>query len=1278
VSFNNPATNSFRGAFSLDEVHTREVNRDHPDTAGYNGTFGWITGSGLSTIDRIDFSNDLATATVRGSATNTYQWVTGVGNNNFGWFAGLGISYLTTVTRITFSNDTVTSVNRSGGLTSARNITGGLSNKDFGWIAGGATSPTTYVSTLDRIDFSNDLAVASLRGILTQAKSGAIGAANAVYGWFGGGYFNTPAIYSRVERLDFSSDTTLPLVRGVLTTTMANASATSNSNYGWWGGASPSISTVNRVDFSNDSVTASSRGLLAHSAQAGAAVGNVTSGWFAGGLTVSSVSRVDYSNDTVTATLRGPLSSAKGQIGGTSNYVKAYPFFYPPNSDTQTGGFGWIGSGSLTASPFYSCIVDRIDYSNDLVAASLRETLLISRIDASGTSNANYGWTGGGFSGTSLTQQSSVERKDFSNDTSASLLRGNLSIGKRNVSAAGNSNYGWFSGGQFIPGFTVYSVVDRIDYSNDNAIASTRGLLSFARGSASSVSNGIFGWVAGGGSPAPTTSIIDRMAFDTDLLASLARGPLTIAKYGHKGTGNTNFGWMFGGMSQPFTVGYSTIERIDYSSDTATAASRSALSGVRYQGVADGNAIYGWHAGGKVAGPPFTDLSTVERITYSNDTAAVSSRGTLSVARTNISGFSNYVKERQQPLYGRENGTYSWVLGGQNFSLGGISSIQRIDFSNDSANSVSRGNLVSPRYGGSSIGNIYYGWASNGFVPFPIQSSLVDRIEYASDTNNAVVRATSVQKIYTVGVSNQNYGWIAVGQTGGNMALSTVHRLDFSNDITALSTRGTSNIARGVAFGVGNSVYGWIVAGRSQSPAENYSSIDRIDYANDSITAASRGNISSGSPFGGTASGNSIYGWVIGGYNSGGTKISNIDRIDYSNDLAATSARGQLSLATSEQAASGSNTQGWAAGGGPSGFFESTYVNRIDYSNDTAIAQVRGNLTLAIYSASGSSNYVNTVPQPNVTQYSIGTTTAGTGAGTYGWFAGGLTPAPTLSNVDRIDFSNDSVTALARGKLTTARHMLAGTSNANYGWFTGSYASPTIVDRADFSNDFSTALVRGPLQTSKQYMTGVGNTNYGWFAAGYFFPPTIFYTSIDRIDYSNDGANALVRGSLSSSSKYQHFGLSNNGYGWFAGGYNATSVDRFTFSNDLAAGLIRSSLSAVRYRGGSISNSKYGWMAGGRDLANAVITTVNRLDFASDTASTLTRGPLTLARVYISGAGNSDYGWVTGGVNFTTPALYSTTDRIDYSNDSITASVKGSSIGSPGVYGKGGVSNYAK
>ena len=56
-----------------------------------------------------------------------------------------------------------------------------------GWFGGGSPAPGANVSTVERIDFSNDAATASPRGPLSLARSILAATGNSNYGWFGGG-----------------------------------------------------------------------------------------------------------------------------------------------------------------------------------------------------------------------------------------------------------------------------------------------------------------------------------------------------------------------------------------------------------------------------------------------------------------------------------------------------------------------------------------------------------------------------------------------------------------------------------------------------------------------------------------------------------------------------------------------------------------------------------------------------------------------------------------------------------------------------------------------------------------------------------------------------------------------------------------------------------------------------------------------------------------------------------------------------------------------------------
>ena len=93
------------------------------------------------------------------------------------------------------------------------------------------------------------------------------------------------------------------------------------------------------------------------------------------------------------------------------------------------------------------------------------------------TGNASYGYWGGGYDGSEI---SSVDRFDYSSDTSTASPKGPLTAAKRYHGATGDTSYGYWCGG--LVSISYYSYVDRVDYSNDTATASPKGPLSGTRG----------------------------------------------------------------------------------------------------------------------------------------------------------------------------------------------------------------------------------------------------------------------------------------------------------------------------------------------------------------------------------------------------------------------------------------------------------------------------------------------------------------------------------------------------------------------------------------------------------------------------------------------------------------------------------------------------------------------------------------------------------------------------------------------------------------------------
>ena len=104
------------------------------------------------------------------------------------------------------------------------------------------------------------------------------------------------------------------------------------------------------------------------------------------------------------------------------------------------------------------------------------------------------------------------------------------------------------------------------------------------------------------------------------------------------------------------------------------------------------------------------------------------------------------------------------------------------------------------------------------------------------------------------------------------------------------------------------------------------------------------------------------------------------------------------------------------------------------------------------------------------------------GNSSYGYLAGGNDHPNKYSQIDRIDYSNDTATAAPKGPLSAIRYLGAGTGNASYGYF-GEGRNPSAfvssVDRLDYSSDTSTASPKGPLSVGRYGLAGASSRANG-------------------------------------------------------------------------------------------------------------------------------------------------------------------------------------------------------
>ena len=294
------------------------------------------------------------------------------------------------------------------------------------------------------------------------------------------------------------------------------------------------------------------------------------------------------------------------------------------------------------------------------------------------------------------------------------------------------------------------------------------------------------------------------------------------------------------------------------------------------------------------------------------------------------------------------------------------------------------------------------------------------------------------------------FGYFMGGSSGSpSVSVSTIYRIDYSNDTATVVARGSLSSALGVGVGTGTSAFGYYTNGSTTSAFE------RMDYSNDTATTVTRSNLTGNAGGGRTAATSPAFAYVGGGTKVGGVYFSTVDRLDYSSDNTATVVKGPLSAARQNFAAAGTSSFGYFAGGATTSV--TNRIDRIDYSNDTATAVAKGPLSASKFGLLGASS------------------------STFGYFGGGTTPAPAvLSTVDRVDYSNDTATAVAKGPLTITRDRHSATGNSSFAYFAGgeSPAQVSSIDRVDYSNDTATALAKGPFPST---LEGSGGTFHGGF-----------------------------------------------------------------------------------------------------------------------------------------------------------------------------------------------------
>ena len=928
-------------------------------------------------------------------------------------------------------------------------------------------------------------------------------------------------------------------------------------------------------------------------------------------------------------------------------------------SKSTLGAFntGYFAGGG--PSPSAKSTVDKMDFSTESTTYTPSANLTAARNYICGVGNKTSGYTCGGANPSSVT---TVEKTSYADDTTANVPGAALSEARNFGGASGGSNAGYYGGG------SNTSIVDKINYSSDTTARIPGADLSGNRSNLTAVGNEDATYFAGGNGPLTT---VDKLTYTTDTTTRIPGANLSVSRYEMGGAaGNLTSGYVAGG--QP---GYTVVDKITYSTDTASRVPGADLVlNNKLSFITTGNRLAGYYAG---AGNSPQE-SRVQKLTYSSEsTSSLPSNGYLSSTRGGGGGFSS-----------RENG------------LGGAPSSPATRFSD--------GAIQTPNAG-------YFGGGNPG------PTSKIDKLSFSTETTARIPGANlSAGRKYLAAAGGTTQGYFAGGHQPPKH--STTDKLTYTTDTAAYTPTANLHIARRDVAGTGNLVAGYFVGGEQPSPGSGQTYVDKCIYATDITARIPSCNI--GSPYPSdttqdTAKQKQGCGNVdVSFFNGGPGERSFADKITYATDTAATTPSAFLVVGRVAHAAGGNGDAGYFAGGYSNPNLESR-VEKTTYSNDTTTAVPSADLTSTKYHFAGASNE-NAVywaggiggvtnkmtfatettaaspganlsvytyghaavssrmngfpgadpptPTPSATTFPIPASTPNTG-----YIGGGKNPSRT-SSTEKISYASETTGRIPGADLSVARDVLGAIGTPSVGYFCGGSGvegDTSIVDKTTYASDTTARVPGANLTIAGEHDAVMGNTTQGYLNHGNY--PS--HSNMMKVTYSTETTETLPSTADLSVPARNNMSISNTDHGYTAGGRDQpgppstylTNVDKTVFSTDTTSRIPGANLAFPRQSGGTTGDSTTGYFGAGevQGQPNTDTSTVEKITYSSDTrANVPSSANLSAPGRDLAATGNTTAGYFIGGkVN---PGggsfpLTSKVDRLTYATET-RATVPGAKL----------------
>lgn len=788
------------------------------------------------------------------------------GNSTAGYAsAGVGDPWgnITITDKLTFSSDSTARVPAADTL-AERNYCESVGNGTQMYMSGGDNPSPNYLSSTEKMVFADETYAAAPGAQMTIDRRYFSRLSGGAGGYLAGGQSAlTPGFISSTDKLNYSTDTTSNISTGNLPGIIRNMGGSSSQENGRnyassdpyqfttgqaagpqtgyaIGGHSPSatLTNINKTTYSSDTTALVPGANTDVDVYLNCGTGNRTHAYACGGgipTFVSLVRKLTYSADTI-ATIPATLSAVRySQSTGSTDDVGYLIAGYNP-SDTWFPG------------------VDRLSYSTDTVDTPGSFSYPYGKYNTVSNSSRQATYTTSGYSG--VTNDSQIVKLTYSTNTAETIPTRFSGVPNQGMAGIARDDECYFVGPAT---FYKFDFASESSYTHPGATLNPNVLNAQEHGDTS------VAYILGGH---PYTDECQKFTYSTGSSSRVPSGNLV--------GGSRGYGSGRGGRSQnlpqvelatptspfmyfpapdaaPPVTGYvmsgespagnlSSGVKLNMSTDAYSAVPSMSLpglaspSGYRTYAASASSPTHGYMMGGYA--PNFSNASKTEYVTETTSVVP----GSTSEARRSVA-------------QGGGSSSRGYMAGGYSEAQSPhrqVSNVDKLLYSSETFGRQPGANLTEQRGGAGSVSNqsrMLTICGNNG----PASRSIVDRIDFASDTTDRIPGANDPQArqyCRSTYYPSPERGYTSGGRDSpSNTWYSLTTRFNFSDDTSSSVPGGNLSSARKDHMAIGNTTDGYQTGGNfpgGGGPNVVQSTTEKLNMSTETYATAPSANLDIG------------------------------------------------------------------------------------------------------------------------------------------------------------------------------------------------------------------------------------------------------------------------------------------------------------------------------------------------------------------------------------------------------------------------------------------------